>query len=182
MLHPNGGGDRMIAVIRNLTLCLLAAGIVAGVAQADEARDVGAVSTAFKLVGPNHKIAVTAFDDPKIKGITCYVARPKTGGIKGGLGLAEDPSIASVSCVQTGPISYLKKISGEEDGEEVFDESRSIIFKTLNINRLYDHANGNLVYVVRTTRIIEGSPATSISVVAPMTWNGTEPQKAILKR
>lgn len=146
-----------------------------------EAREIGAVSTAFKLIGPNHKIVVSAFDDPKIKGITCYVARPKTGGVKGGLGLAEDPSIASVSCSQTGPISYREAIDADESGEEVFDESRSIIFKTLNINRLYDRANGNLVYIVRTTRIIEGSPATSISVVAPMPWGGAEPQAAVLE-
>ena len=148
---------------------------------ASDSREIGAVSTAFKLVGPNHKIVVTAFDDPKIKGITCYVARPKTGGIKGGLGLAEDPSIASVSCSQTGPISYTDKIEGDEEGEKVFDEHRSLIFKTLQIDRLYDHENGSLVYIVRTTRIIEGSPDTSIAVVAPMPWNGVMPGKAMLK-
>ena len=148
---------------------------------ASDSREIGAVSTAFKLVGPNHKIVVTAFDDPKIKGITCYVARPKTGGIKGGLGLAEDPSIASVSCSQTGPISYTDKIEGDDEGEKVFDEHRSLIFKTLQIDRLYDHDNGSLVYIVRTTRIIEGSPATSIAVVAPMSWNGVQPGKALLK-
>ena len=149
--------------------------VVSSVAHADKPRDIGAVSTAFKLIGPNHKIVVTAFDDPKIKGITCYVARPRTGGISGAIGLAEDPSIASVSCVQTGPVVFTDEIDAGESGEEVFDESRSIIFKTLNINRLYD--KGNLVYVVRTTRIIEGSPETSISVVAPMTWDGTSAGK-----
>ncbi len=148
---------------------------------ASDSREIGAVSTAFKLVGPNHKIVVTAFDDPKIKGITCYVARPKTGGIKGGLGLAEDPSIASVSCSQTGPISYTDKIEGDDEGEKVFDEHRSLIFKTLQIDRLYDHENGSLVYIVRTTRVIEGSPDTSIAVVAPMAWNSVQPGKALLK-
>lgn len=148
---------------------------------AGDQRDIGAVSTAFKLIGPNHKIVVTAFDDPKIKGVTCYVARPRTGGISGALGMAEDPSIASVSCVQTGPISFTAKIDGDESGEEVFDERRSIIFKSLNINRLYDAGNGSLVYVVRTTRVIEGSPATSISVVSPMTWDGVAPGKPELK-
>ncbi len=150
-------------------------------AYAGESREVGAISTAFKLIGPNHKIIVTAFDDPKIKGITCYIARPRTGGIKGGLGLAEDPSLASVSCVQTGPISYLKKISDDEDGEQVFDESRSLIFKTLDVRRVVDSGNGSLIYVVRTSRIIEGSPDTSVSVVAPMTWDGIPPEKVRLK-
>ena len=149
-------------------------------AQADT-RDIGAVRTGFKLLGPSHKIVVSAFEDPKVGGITCYVARPRTGGIKGGLGLAEDPSIASVSCAQTGPITYSSKIASDDNGEEVFDEGRSIIFKSLNINRLYDAANGSLVYVARTTRIIEGSPTTSLSVIAPMTWNGTPPQEPVLK-
>ena len=146
-----------------------------------EGRDIGAVSTAFKLIGPNHKIVISAFDDPKITGITCYIARPRTGGIKGAVGLAEDPSIASVSCVQIGPISFTGKIASDENGEEVFDESRSIIFKSLNINRIYDKENGSLVYVARTHLIIEGSPTTSISVVAPMMWNGVAPQKPVLK-
>jgi CreA protein len=148
---------------------------------AADSRDIGSVRTAFKLIGPSHRIVVSAFDDPKVKGVTCYIARPRTGGIKGGLGLAEDPSIASVSCQQTGPISFTGKIDADEGGEEVFDESRSIIFKSLHVNRLYDRANGSLVYVVRTTRIIEGSPATSLSVVTPMVWNGVAPGAAILK-
>lgn len=159
------------------TLSWLAVLAFAGAAQAADSRDIGAVSTAFKFIGPNHKIAVTAFDDPKVKGVTCYVARPKTGGVKGALGFAEDPSIASVSCVQTGPVSFTDKIEGDEEGEKVFDEHRSLIFKTLQIDRLYDHENGSLVYIVRTTRIIEGSPETSISVVAPMAWNGVQPKK-----
>ena len=149
--------------------------LMAGAANAQN-RDIGAVTTAFKLLGPNHRIVVSAFDDPKIKGITCYVARPRTGGIAGGLGLAEDPSIASVSCTQTGPVMVQGKINDSERGEEVFDESRSIIFKSLKINRLYDRQNGSLVYVVRTTRLIEGSPTTSVSVVTPINWNGTAPQ------
>lgn len=139
-------------------------------------REIGAVSTAFQLIGPNHKIVVTAFDDPKINGISCYVARPRTGGIKGGLGLAEDPSLASVSCVQTGPVTYKAKIDTDDDGEQVFDESRSLIFKTLDVRRLVDITKGALVYVVRTSRIIEGSPDTSVSVVAPIIWDGIAPE------
>lgn len=145
------------------------------------ARDIGEVSTAFKLIGPNHKIVVTAFADPKIAGVDCYVARPRTGGLRGALGVAEDPSIASVSCVQTGPIVYNEAIDADESGEGVFDERRSLIFKSLEIERIFDKANGSLVYVARTTRIIDGSPATSLSVVAPTTWNGTAPGEPRLR-
>ncbi|CAJ1910803.1 hypothetical protein CDAIGKPJ_03891 [Aeromonas salmonicida] len=78
----------------NTGLLLLACCLMAMPALADKADPIGEVSTAFKLFGPNHKILVEAFDDPKIAGIACYLARPKTGGVKGGLGLAEDPSHA----------------------------------------------------------------------------------------
>ena len=167
--------------MKKLLTIALGATLLSSACWANDVREIGAVSTAFKLIGPNHKIVVSAFDDPKVKGITCYVARPRTGGLKGAVGLAEDPSIASVSCAQTGPITYSGKISTDEDGEEVFDESRSIIFKSLNINRLYDKEKGSLVYVVRTHRIIEGSPDTSVSVVSPVVWNGVAPQKPALK-
>ena len=79
------------------TLWLLASGL--------HAQEVGSVDTAFQWLGPNHKIVIEAFDDPKIAGVTCYVSRSQTGGVKGGLGLAEDTSDASIACRQVGPIS-----------------------------------------------------------------------------
>jgi CreA protein len=164
-------------MFRLIFVCL----IFASPAYADDARTIGQVSTAFTWIGPNHKVVVTAFDDPKVEGITCYVARPKTGGIKGGLGLAEDPSVASVACVQTGAVRYRDAIEDDEQGEQVFDERRSLIFKSLEIIRLYDAHNGSLVYFVRTHRVIEGSPETSISVVTPIPWNGVAPEPARLR-
>jgi hypothetical protein len=68
---------------------------------------IGEVDTVFKLIGPDHKIVVEAYDDPKVgNGVTCYVSRAKTGGIKGALGLAEDKAEASIACRQVGPISF----------------------------------------------------------------------------
>ena len=69
-----------------------------------QAEEIGEVSTVFKWVGPNDKIVVEAFDDPKVEGVTCYLSRAKTGGVKGGLGLAEDRAEASIACRQVGPI------------------------------------------------------------------------------
>jgi catabolite regulation protein CreA len=65
---------------------------------------IGSVNTEFKLIGPDHKIIVESYDDPKIEGITVFVSKSQTGGIKGALGLAEDTSNASVAVRQTGPI------------------------------------------------------------------------------
>lgn len=66
-----------------------------------------------------------AFDDPDVKNVTCYVSRAKTGGIKGGLGLAEDTSDAAISCQQVGPIELSDRIkNGKAQGEVVFKNAR----------------------------------------------------------
>ena len=66
------------------------------VAPLASAEPIGEVDTEFQLVGPDHKIVVDAHDDPRVTGITCYVSRAKTGGIKGALGVAEDKAEASI--------------------------------------------------------------------------------------
>lgn len=131
----------------------------------------GSVSTRFHLFGPNDKIVVDGFDDPKVEGVACHISRAQTGGLKGGLGVAEDTSDASIACRQVGPI----KIAGElKDGERVFDERRSLIFKTLQVVRFFDRERNVLVYVAYSDRVIEGSPKNSISSVPIMNWPGTQ--------
>ncbi len=131
----------------------------------------GAVSTKFRLLGPNDKIVVDGFDDPKVQGVACHISRAQTGGLKGGLGVAEDTSDASIACRQIGPI----KVNGElKDGERVFDERRSLLFKTLQVVRFLDRQRNVLVYVAYSDRVIEGSPKNSISSVPIMDWPGTQ--------
>jgi CreA protein len=128
---------------------------------------IGSVSTTFRLLGPNDKIVVDGFDDPKVEGVACHISRAQTGGVKGGLGVAEDTSDASIACRQVGPI----KITSEfKDGERVFDERRSLLFKTLQVVRFFDRKRNVLVYVAYSDRIIEGSPKNSISSVPIMGW------------
>jgi CreA protein len=127
----------------------------------------GSVATKFRLFGPNDKIVVDGFDDPKVEGVACHISRAQTGGMKGGLGVAEDTSDASIACRQVGPI----KITSEfKDGERVFDERRSLLFKTLQVVRFFDRKRNVLVYVAYSDRIIEGSPKNSISSVPIMGW------------
>ncbi|MEO1016224.1 MAG: CreA family protein [Pseudomonadota bacterium] len=142
-------------------ICLAASGTLA---RADE---IGEVSTVFKWLGANHKIVIEAFDDPDVDGVSCFLSRAKTGGIKGSLGLAEDPSDASIACRQTGPIA----INGElDDGDRVFRERTSIIFKTLQVVRFYDETRNTLVYLSYSDKFIEGSPKNSISAVVVRPW------------
>lgn len=127
----------------------------------------GSVSTHFRLLGPNDKIVIDGFNDPKVQGVACHIARAETGGVKGELGVAEDTSDASIACRQIGPI----KIVGElKDGERVFDERRSLVFKKLQVVRFFDRERNVLVYVAYSDRIIEGSPKNSISTVPIMGW------------
>ena len=128
-----------------------------------QAEPVGAVDTVFKLIGPDHKIVVDAHDDPKVNGVTCYVSRAKTGGLKGAFGLAEDKSEASIACRQVGPISFTKPLAAQE---EVFTERISLVFKKIRIVRMVDRARNTLVYLTYSDRVIEGSPQNSVTAVA----------------
>lgn len=126
------------------------------------AEDLGSVSTAFQLLGPNHKVVVEAYDDPKVAGVTCYVSRARTGGIKGGLGLAEDKAEASIACRQVGPISFNGELPQQE---EVFSERMSILFKRLRVVRMADAKRNTLVYLTYSDRLINGSPQNSVTAV-----------------
>src|SRR5262249_31701485 len=108
----------------------------------------------FRLLGPNDKIVVDGFDDPKVEGVACHISRAQTGGLKGGLGVAEDTGDASIACRQVGPIKIIAEF---KDGERVFDERRSLLFKTLQVVRFFDHERNVLVYVAYSNRICPSS-------------------------
>jgi CreA protein len=123
---------------------------------------IGDVDTAFKLIGPDHKIVVEAYDDPKVNGVTCYVSRAKTGGIAGAFGVAEDTSDASIACRQVGPVSVPQPLPKRE---EVFSERLSILFKRLRVVRMVDPKRNTLVYLTYSELLIDGSPKNSITAV-----------------
>ncbi|MCO7263772.1 MAG: protein CreA [Dickeya sp.] len=135
------------------------------------AEEIGSVDTAFKLLGPDHKIVVEAFDDPDVANVTCYLSRAKTGGIKGGLGLAEDTSDAAISCQQVGPITLSDKItSSKGKGNVVFQQRTSLIFKKLQVVRFYDAKRNALVYLTYSDRLVDGSPKNALSAVPILPW------------
>ena len=127
------------------------------------AEHIGSVDTAFVLIGPDHKIVVEAYEDPGVNGVTCYVSRAKTGGVKGALGLAEDKSEASIACRQVGPISIPKALPEQE---EIFNERISLVFKKLRIVRMVDSKRHALVYLTYSDRLIDGSPQNAVTAVA----------------
>jgi CreA protein len=130
------------------------------------AESLGEVSTKFRMLGPNDKIVIEAFDDPAVPGVTCYLSRAKTGGMSGAVGIAEDTSDASIACRQTGPVNLSPEIlDGSLDGEEVFKQRTSILFKTLQVVRFYDARRNSLIYLTYSDKLVEGSPKNSITAV-----------------
>lgn len=127
------------------------------------AETIGDVDTVFKLIGPDHKIVVEVFDDPRVGGVSCYLSRAKTGGVSGALGLAEDKSDSSVACRQVGDLVFTGPLPRQES---VFTEKASILFKHVRVVRMVDAKRNALVYLVYSDRLIEGSPKNSITAVA----------------
>lgn len=111
-------------------------------------------------------IIIEAIPDPKVQGVTCHISyfeRSMWDRLSKG-NWFEDPSNASIACRQTGPIT-LGDIDTSESGENVFSESRSLIFKSLNVTRIFDQKNQVLVYLTHATELTEGSAKMSISTV-----------------
>lgn len=126
------------------------------------AQEIGSVNTNFRITGSD-RVVVEAYDDPAVSGVTCYVSRARTGGIKGTLGIAEDPTEASIACRQVGPVKIAEPLKRQAD---VFSERMSFIFKTLHVVRIVDEKRNALVYLTYSDRVVSGSAKNSVSAVA----------------
>jgi CreA protein len=127
-------------------------------------------STTFKFLTPNDKLAVYGIDDPILEGVACHYTTPEKGGVSGALGLAEQTSDISLSCSQYGPIRFKEKFS---QGDVVFSEKRSLLFKKMQIVRGCDTRRNILVYMTYSDKLIEGSPKNSTSSVPIAPWGAT---------
>jgi CreA protein len=159
----------MRKIVPLAVLMLLA---LAGTARAD---DLGCISTTFKLLSPNDKVCVSDFEDPRVPGVVCHISQARKGGWGQPFGLNEDPSNFSVACRQVGPITVdLGKLP---ENEETFTEKTSIFFKATRIYRVIDKKHNTLVYVAVSSKLINGSPANSISTVPIMPWSAAAAQR-----
>ena len=150
---------RLISIAALLLLAAM------GTARAD---DIGCISTTFNLLSPNDKVCVSDFEDPEVPGVVCHISQARKGGWGQPLGLNEDPSNFSVSCRQVGPIDV--DITRLKNKEEVFTQRTSIFFKATRIYRLIDKKHNTLVYLAVSSKLVEGSPANSVSAVPIMPW------------
>ena len=146
-----------------LALLLLLLAAVPALAD-DGAKRIGTVDTTFRLLGRNDRIVVDRYDDPRVDGVSCYVSRAETGGVKGSFGLATDPNRFSIACRATGPVSLRGKLP---ENEVVFGEKMSPLFKQVRISRLFDADKQVLIYLVWSTISVGtgGSAFNSVTAV-----------------
>jgi len=138
---------------------VVTSGIVAPneVQAADGARNIGRISGSGLVF--KDTLVVDSFDDPKVKGVTLYVSnfeRPLTERVS--KDFFTEPSYASVTAVRNGKeIEVADNIDKTTKGEPVFEEKRSLLFKELRVQRLYDEEKNTVVYVSFNTRLDKGS-------------------------
>jgi len=128
-------------------------------------------STVFKWLSPNDKLGTYGIDDPSVDGVACHFTVPEKGGWKGWLGIAEEVSDISLACRQTGQVRIKQKFT---QGEDMFVQRRSLLFKKMQIVRGCDKKRNVLIYMVYSDRLIEGSPQNSTSSVPIMPWGAND--------
>jgi CreA protein len=106
-------------------------------------------------------IEIQKLSDPEVTGVTCHISN-----IVADLDFS-DPSESSISCRQTGEITMamLANVDTSPGGEVVFKKSKSILFKTLKIKRIFDQSTQTLIYISYSTKEINGSYKHSMSTV-----------------
>lgn len=161
-------------LVRVLLLTLVGAVMAHGAMAADGPELIFKRSTVWKMLTPDHKLATYAIDDPIVDGVSCHFTVPEKGGISGWLGVAEEVSDISLACRQVGPIAFKGKF---EQGDDMFSQRRSLVFKKMQIVRGCDTKRNVLVYVVYSDKLIEGSPKNSTSTVPIMPWGTIEPAR-----
>jgi CreA protein len=164
-------------LLRRWALAALALGLSGGLLSPAAAQEdlIFRKSTVWKMLTPNDKLAVYGVDDPIVEGVACHYTVPEKGGVSGMFGVAEEVSEVSLACRQIGPIKFKEKAG---QGDVVFRERRSLVWKKMQIVRGCDAKRNVLVYLVYTDKLIDGSPQNSTSTVPIMPWGASgEPPK-----
>ncbi|CCQ11451.1 Conserved uncharacterized protein CreA [Pseudoalteromonas luteoviolacea B = ATCC 29581] len=106
-------------------------------------------------------VIVSGWTDPKVTGVTCHVSH-----VEANLDFA-DPSDMSIACRQTGPITkeQLATIDLDKSGEVVFSTSKSVLFKSLKVRRVFDAKSKTLLYISYSTKETSGSHHHALSSV-----------------
>ena len=149
------------------TAALFLATGLAAPALAQETKEIGHVNTALTNLGltRSHRVVVERFEDPKVRGVSCYISQARTGGLSGMVGLAEDPARFGLNCTATGPVQVAQEARRGDRGERVYESDTSLFFKETRVHRFIDEERGVVVYLAWSTKLIEGSPHNAVAVV-----------------
>lgn len=147
-----------------------------GLAACSDPKQVGQVGVDWT----GNDIAIEAVADPQVEGVVCHIAYFNRGFIdrlqQGNW--FEDPSYSAIDCAAQGPLT-IGSISLNAGGEEIFKQGRSLIWKSLRVNRIYDQANNSLIYLAHSREVQQGSGKMSLSVVPlavqAVTWTKGAP-------
>ena len=136
-------------------------------AAAQETKEIGHVNTALTNLGltRSHRVVVERFEDPKVRGVSCWISQARTGGLSGMVGLAEDPARFGLTCAATGPVQVGAEARRGERGERVYESDTSLFFKETRVHRFIDEERNAVVYLAWSTRLVEGSPHNAVAVV-----------------
>ncbi len=145
-----------------MTFVFFLAGLATGAAFAETATTLGGVNTSFHLFG-SHDVQVSSFRDPDLS-VTCYLSRAQTGGIKGAIGVARNPTRFSLACVKNG--DFQPDISKLPKQQNITKLRNSFMFTNLIITRMIDPEQSAVVYLVTSQGLIDGSPANAISAIS----------------
>jgi CreA protein len=169
----------MLRRLSSLALAALLVGALAGCGKNDNTASVGKVAVDWT----GNDINVEAVADPKVEGVVCHVAyfsRSLIDRLQQG-NWFEDPSYSALDCSANGPIT-IGDINLKSGGEEIFQQQRSLIWKSLRVSRIYDPENNALVYLAHARELQLGSGKMSLSVIplngADVTWSKGAPTPA----
>lgn len=164
--------------MRLVPIGLMALATAVALAACGDDREVGSISNDWT----GNEIKIDALKDPKVEGVTCHMSHFDRSFLDriGQGNWFENPSNASIACRQTGPI-HVGDIEFDKNGEEVFSQRQSLIFKTLAVRRIYDPGSNTLIYLVYSREVTKGSAKMAISTVAlygqDVVWDKKPPVK-----
>ena len=163
-------------MLKRLAALALPLALMGALAACSDRNEVGSVGVDWT----GNDIAVEAVADPEVAGIVCHVAyfnRSFIDRMSQG-NWFEDPSYSAVDCEASGPLT-IGDISLAKGGEEIFQQGRSLIWKSIRVSRIYDAENNSLIYLAHARELQQGSGKMSLSVVPladkTVTWTKGAP-------
>ena len=162
--------------MNRLAALAMTAALALTLAACGDNREVGSVGVDWT----GNDIAIDAVADPEVNGVVCHLAyfnRSFIDRVSQG-NWFEDPSYSALDCSVVGPVT-IGDINTRPGGEEIFQQGRSLIWKSLRVTRVYDAANNALIYLGHAREIQQGSGKMSLSVIPlngeQVTWTNGAP-------